>query len=180
MARDLPSESEARAMLARRKTRPAPRPAPPVGRALQPLIRKLDERFGRGASTLEPRWREIVGDRLARVTQPIKLTRGKTGQGATLELRVAGPAALLVQHQSAEILAQVNLFLGEGAVERLRISQGPVRGLVTPGAPGRRPVRPPLPAEAEADLARSVADAPEDLKAALVRLGRGVLSGPRG
>ena len=177
MPRDLPSESEARAMLARRKTRPAPRPAPPAGRALQPLIRKLDDQYGRGAGALEPRWREIVGDRLARVTQPIKLTRGRAGSGATLELKVAGPAALLVQHQSAEILAQVNLFMGDGAVEKLRISQGPVKGLQTPDAPRRRAVKPPLPAEAEAELAKSLEAAPEGLKAALVRLGRGVLRG---
>ncbi len=175
MARDLPSESEARAMLARRKTRPAPRPAPPAGRALQPLIRKLDEKYGRGASALEPRWREIIGDRLARVTQPIKLTRGRGGGGGTLELRVAGPAALLVQHQSAEIIAQVNLFLGDGAVERLRISQGPVRGLQTGTAATRAARSPPLAAEAEAELKRSVAGAPDDLRAALERLGRSVL-----
>ncbi|WP_122466605.1 MULTISPECIES: DUF721 domain-containing protein [Brevundimonas] len=177
MPRELPSESEARAILARRKSRPAPRPAPPVGRALQPLIRKLDDRYGRGAGALEPRWREIVGDRLAKVTQPIKLTRGRNGSGATLELRVAGPAALLVQHQSAEILAQVNLFLGEGAVEKLRISQGPVRGLQAASAPARRAIKPPLPAEAEAELSKSVEAAPEGLKAALTRLGRAVMGG---
>jgi len=38
--------------------------------------------------------REIVGDRLARVTRPQKLTKGKAGQPGVLELRVAGAAAL--------------------------------------------------------------------------------------
>ena len=129
MARDLPTESETREILSRRRTRPAPRPAPPAGRALAPFIRELDEKYGRGAGALEPRWREIVGDQLARVTRPQKLTKGRAGSGGTLELRVAGPAALLVQHQSAEILSRVNLFLGPGAVEKLRIAQGPVKPL---------------------------------------------------
>ncbi len=123
MARDLPTDAETREILSRRRTRPMPRPTPPAGRALAPLIRELDEKFGRGAGALEPRWREIVGDQLARVTRPQKLTKGRAGGGGTLELRVAGPAALLVQHQSADILARVNLFLGPGAVEKLRIAQ---------------------------------------------------------
>ncbi len=178
MPRDLPTESEAREILARRRTRPQPRPAPPAGRALQPLIKGLDERFGRGAGALEPRWREIVGDQLARVTRPQKLTKGRGGSGGTLELRVAGPAALLVQHQSEAILQRVNLFLGAGSVERLRIAQGPVKPLPTLAAStkGARRRLQPLPAEQEAELARSVEDAPDKLKAALATLGRAVLS----
>ena len=180
MRRTLPTDAEAREILSRRRTRPAPRPAPKAGRALQGLIRDLDAKFGRGASALEPRWTEIVGERLARVTRPQKLTKGRGGAGGTLELRVAGPAALLVQHQSEEILQRVNLFLGPGSVDRLRIAQGPVKPPV--GLP--RPVRPPsaprpLPAHQEAELKAAVADAPDGLKGALERLGRAVLGDPQ-
>lgn len=178
MARDLPTESEAREILSRRRTRPVPRPAPPAGRALAPLIKELDEKFGRGAAALEPRWREIVGDQLARVTRPQKLTRGRAGSGGTLELRVAGPAALLVQHQSADILKRVNLFLGPGAVEKLRIAQGPVKPLPAPAAStkGARRRIEPLDAAQEAELKQSIEGAPDALKAALANLGRAVLS----
>lgn len=178
MARDLPTESEAREILSRRRTRPMPRPAPPAGRTLAPLIKDLDAKFGRGAGALEPRWREIVGDQLARVTRPQKLTKGRAGSGGTLELRVAGPAALLVQHQSADILKRVNLFLGEGAVERLRIAQGPVKPLPAPAASTKDAHRriEPLDAAAEAELRQSVEAAPGALKAALANLGRAVLS----
>lgn len=176
--RPLPSLDEARDILARRRTRPAPRPAPRAGKALSGLIKELDQRFGRGADALEPRWREIVGDRLARVTRPQKLTKGRGAQGGVLELRVAGPAALLVQHQSEEILSRVNLFLGAGAVEKLRIAQGPVKPLAERERPTLARIVPPepLPAATEAELARAVEDAPEDLKAALTTLGRAVLS----
>jgi hypothetical protein len=176
MKRPLPTDAEVREILSRRRSRPLPRPAPRAGRALAPMIKALDERFGRGAGALEPRWREIVGDRLARVTRPQKLTRGRAGQGGVLELRVAGPAALLVQHQSEEILARVNLFLGPGAVDKLRIAQGPVKPLPNIAAPARRQTAPVLTAQAEADLAASLEPAPEGLKAALQRLGRAVLS----
>lgn len=178
MRRSLPTDAEVRDILSRKRTRPAPRPAPPAGRALTKMVRELDERFGKGAGALEPRWREIVGERLARVTRPQKLTRGKPGQGGTLELRVAGPAALLVQHQSAEILERVNLFLGPGSVERLRIAQGPVAPLQSspdkPKRVDRRP--PPLDAAAEAELVKSLEPASDRLKSALARLGREVLS----
>ncbi len=178
MARDLPTESEAREILSRRRTRPMPRPAPPAGRSLAPFIKELDAKFGRGAGALEPRWREIVGDQLARVTRPQKLTKGRAGAGGTLELRVAGPAALLVQHQSADILKRVNLFLGEGTVATLRIAQGPVKPLPAPAAStkGARRRIEPLDAAVEAELKQSVEGAPDALKAALANLGRAVLS----
>ena len=169
MRRPLPTESEARQILAQRRTRPAPRPPPPAGRSLAPLIKKLDAQFGRGASALEPRWVEIVGERLARVTRPQKLTKGRGNAGGTLELRVAGPAALLVQHQSTDIIQRVNLFLGAGSVEKLRIAQGPVKPLPASGA---------KPAATEAELNASVEAAPDSLKAALGKLGRAVLSQP--
>ena len=180
MRRTLPTEAEAREILSRRKTRPAPRPAPRAGRQLQGRIKELDAKFGRGAGALEPRWREIVGDQLARVTRPQKLTKGRGGTAGVLELRVAGPAALLVQHQSAEILSRVNLFLGAGTVEKLRIAQGPVKPPPEAASKPRRATRlPPLPAETEAALAKAVEPAPEGLKAALQQLGRAVLGNAR-
>jgi hypothetical protein len=175
MRRPLPTEAEAREILARRRTRPAPRPAPRAGRALQDFIREMDQKLGRGAGALEPRWREIVGERLARVCRPRKLTRGRDGRGGTLELRVAGAAALLVQHQAEEILGKVNLFLGAGSVEKLRIAQGPVTPLPEPTArPARAKAPPPLSAAEEAELNAAVASAPGPLAEALAKLGRAV------
>ncbi|MFC7379033.1 DUF721 domain-containing protein [Brevundimonas sp. GCM10030266] len=181
MRRTLPTDAEAREILSRRRTRPAPRPAPKAGRALQGLIKELDAKLGRGAGALEPRWREIVGERLARVTRPQKLTKGRGGAGGTLELRVAGPAALLVQHQSEEILQRVNLFLGPGAVDKLRIAQGPVKPLPdSPVAPKRKAATAaPLPAHQEAELKASLSDAPDALKDVLEKLGRAVLRDTR-
>ena len=177
MRRTLPTDEEVHEILSRRRTRPLPRPAPRAGRALQKLIKDLDDKFGRGPGALEARWREIVGERLARVSRPQKLTKGRGGAAGTLELRVVGAAALLVQHQSEDILQRVNLFLGAGTVDKLRIAQGPVKPLAdTPTGPKRRAAPPPLPAHQEAELKASVADAPDGLKGSLERLGRAVLS----
>jgi hypothetical protein len=182
MRRALPDSLRAREILAAKRTRPAFRPPPPAGRALVPFIKALDERFGRGADALKARWREIVGERLAARTEPVKLVKGRSGQPGALEIRVDGPAAALIQHQAPEILSRVSLVLGQGAVDRLRIIQGPVRTKATAkpdeaGAGARR--RPaPLDAAQEAELERGLQGATEGpLKWALLKLGREVLRG---
>jgi hypothetical protein len=181
MQRALPSAAEAARILAMKRTRPARRPPSAVGGRLSGLIKQLDERFGRGPETLQARWREIVGEALAAHTEPAKLSRPRNGGGAVLELKVDGPAATLIQHQAPDLLARVNLFLGEGAVERLRIVQGVVRRARPAAGPAeaaqaRRKRLVPLDAGLEAELAASVARAGDGpLKTALTRLGREVL-----
>ena len=175
--RSLPTLREAAEILARKRSRPPPSGPPPAGRSLNKTLKELDARFGKGPGALQARWKEVVGPDIARRTEPVKLTKPRGGGPAALEIRVAGPAAALIQHQAPEIVARVNLFLGAGAVDKLRIVQGPLRGLANATRP--LPKRsPPLDAAAEAQLRKSLAEAPEGpLKDALLKLGRGVLRG---
>ena len=178
MARDLPTPSEARAILASRRARPMPGPPPGAGKALTATMKALEARFGQGADGLKGRWREIVGETLARRTEPVRLIRTRGGGPAALELRVDGPSATLIQHQTSDLLARVNLFLGDGAVDRIRIVQGPVaaRPVRARGAGARSPLETPLDAAVEADLERGLSEIAEGpLRAALSRLGRAVL-----
>lgn len=179
MRRPLPTTEEALAILGSKRTRPSPRPPPAAGRSLGPLLRTLDAKFGQGSEGLKARWREIVGETLSRRTEPTKLVKPRTGGAATLEVRVEGPSAALIQHQAQDILARVNLFLGTGAVNKLRIVQGPLRGHTKPDAAGaamRRRSKAPLDAAAEKALAESLEGfADGQLKEALTRLGREVL-----
>jgi hypothetical protein len=177
MRRPLPTAAEAREILSRRKSRPYPRPPRAMGMALTKYVRELDERFGASASPLAARWKEIVGETLARRTEPVRLSKPRGGGPGVLELRVEGPAAALVQHQAPDILQRVKLVLGENAVERIRIVQGPVRvqAAAAQPKPARR-IPKPLDAAAEAELAQGLSQAPDGgLKAALLRLGRGAL-----
>lgn len=174
--RSLPSAEDALRILATKRTRPQRRPPPPAGRLLTAALRDLDKKFGQGPQALQARWREIVGEQIARRCEPVRIIKGRAGQPSTLELRVEGPAAALIQHQAADIVARVNLFLGDRSLGRLRIVQGPLRPAAAgPARPGlRRPA--PLDAAQEAELARGLAAAPEGpLKAALQTLGRNVL-----
>jgi hypothetical protein len=178
MVRTLPSTLDALRILKTRRTRPAGRPPPAAGRALTGALKVLDAKFGHGVEGIKARWGEIVGAGVARRTEPIKLIKARAGGASALEIRVEGPSATIVQHQAADILARVNLFLGAGAVDRLRIVQGPLRGLPRPAGPvaGRARRKGPLDAAAEAALVESLASFPEGpLKNALARLGREVL-----
>ncbi len=177
---------EAARILTAKRTRPPRAPLAVVGRSLTKTVKALDARFGQGSEGLKARWTEIVGEALARRTEPNKLIKMRGGEGAALEIRVQGPSAALIQHQGPDILSRVNLFLGAGAVTRLRIVQGPLQKLAkrdTVAKPRRR-THSPLDAAAEKSLATGLADFPEGaLKTALIRLGREVLrhdgSGPK-
>jgi len=180
MRRALPTAAEAQDILARKRTRPVRRPPPVAGKALSAYISSLETRFGErgggpGVRVLGPRWREIVGEVLGRRTEPVKLVRPRRGGAASLEVKVDGAGAALIQHQAPDILARVNLILGEGAVDKLRIVQGPIKPATPPQTAVRKRNPAPLDAAIEADLAKGL-ERPGDakLKAALLRLGREV------
>ncbi|CAN7568236.1 DciA family protein [Phenylobacterium sp. LjRoot225] len=175
MRRQLPTPEEAMRILTAKRTRPQHRAPPPAGRALNKTLKALDDRFGQGPGALVARWREIVGPEVAKRTEPVKLVKGRNGSPSSLEIRVAGPSAAIIQHQAHDILARVNLFLGSEAVQKLRIVQGPLRvGIEAPAPPRKRAA--PLDAAKEAQLAKDLADAPDGpLKDALTRLGRAVM-----
>lgn len=177
MPRKLPSAAEAAAILAARRTRPARRPPRHAARGLRGVLKTLDDKFGQEPDTLKARWREIVGEALASRSEPVKIVRSRVG-GSTLELKVAGPVAALVQHQAPLILDRLAVYLGEGAIAKLRIVQGPL-SRPPPSRPGpSRRSRAPLDAAAEQSLAEALAGTPEGpLKDALSRLGREVLRG---
>lgn len=179
MRRPLPSAAETAAILGRKRTRPARRAAPTAGRTLAPYLKALNARYGAGPGALAARWDEIVGPELARRTEPVKLSKPRGGGPAALELKVAPGAALLIQHQAADLVGRVNLFLGAGAVGKLRIVQGVVKPRAASAAPARpRRSTAPLDAGAEAELAQGLAAVRDDgLRAALLKLGRGVRRG---
>ncbi len=178
MRRKLPTAQETAEILARVRTRPARRPPPPAGRSLAPLIKAVDERFGKGSAGHAARWREIVGETLARHTEPVRVVKGRAGAPSTLEIRVDGPAAAIVQHQANDILSRVALLLGDRTVSRLRIVQGPVRRTAGPAPQVQKRRKPPLAADQEAGLQAGLEACPEGpLRDVLTRLGREVIRG---
>jgi hypothetical protein len=143
-----------------------------VGRILDPVTKKR----GFGTTDVIAAWPEIVGQGFADCTRPEKIIwpRGEDMEGAPalLVLRVDGPRAIFVQHEAAQIIERVNAFLGYGAIGHIRIIQAPVKVALAEAAKDEH-----LDPEAEARLAQTIAAVPDEgLRAALDRLGRGVLS----
>ncbi|HZL31975.1 MAG TPA: DciA family protein [Pseudolabrys sp.] len=133
---------------------------------------------GFASTEIISRWADIVGPEIAAHSEPMKINwprvKNDAGDGdqaepATLVLRVEGPAALEIQHQSAIIVERVNRFFGWQAIGRLALRQAPLRR--------RTPALPP-PAPDPAVTARIAEGMPqiedEDLRQALARLGAAV------
>ncbi|MDP3407182.1 DUF721 domain-containing protein [Bosea sp. (in: a-proteobacteria)] len=118
-------------------------------------------------------WPEIVGERLAARTRPLKIdwprrrpAPGEASEPATMVVRVESAFALEMQQLAPIVLERVNTHLGWRAVGKLVLKQGPVEA----PAPRRAPP-PPDPALA-ARVGEQVAGiADPDLRAALARLG---------
>jgi len=127
------------------------------------------------------RWTEVVGERLAGICEPVKVTypRGE-GLGATLVVRAPGAHAPEVEHSGPQIAERVNQFYGYRAVARVKVVQttGPAPGLAEDPPPFAGPSAPTEPApgaEARAaELTRRIRD--DGLRAALTRMGAHILS----
>lgn len=149
----------------------APRNGPvQFARLAARLFDPVTARRGFAKIDLIAAWDDIVGPRYAGVTQPAKMhwrDRDRTS-GAVLTVRVAGPSAVFLQHESEQFLARINTFLGFEAVAELRIVQQPI---VRTAGPLRRRL-PPLPEADRAALARTLDGIEsEALREALGRLG---------
>jgi len=132
-------------------------------------------RQGFASAEIVARWADIAGPEIAAHSEPIKINWPRAvdgdegpGEPATLVLRVEGPAAIEVQHQSAVILERVNRFFGWAAIGRIALRQAPLRRHVPAPVPA-----PPDPAAA-ADIAAALPIEDQELRQALGRLGAAV------
>ncbi|WP_439497048.1 DUF721 domain-containing protein [Bosea sp. (in: a-proteobacteria)] len=121
-------------------------------------------------------WPEIVGERLAARSRPLKIdwprrrpAPGEVSDPATLVVRVEGAFALDMQQLGPLVLERVNTHLGWRAVGKLVLKQGPVEA----PAPKQAAAAPdPAVVRRVAGQVSRIVDS--DLKAALQRLGQAV------
>lgn len=162
-------------------TKPSfPRPlADLAGELLDPVLRK---RTGMSLALVQS-WEEIVGPRLAARSRPEKLqwprriSEDEPFRPAVLVVACEGAAALHLQHETSEVIARINDFLGFEAVGRVRIVQKPVVSLERPA---RRVPRPLSPAERASVEAATLGVEDDGLRQSLRRLGASVLGTKRG
>ncbi|MCH8168478.1 MAG: DUF721 domain-containing protein [Proteobacteria bacterium] len=125
------------------------------------------------------RWPEVVGERLAGLCQPVKVSYSRAHRlGATLVVRVEGARATEVEHLGPRIIERVNQFYGYRAIDRLKVTQTSGGFAEEPagynGPPDAAPTEPSPAARARAaELTRGIES--EALRAALTRMGAHVL-----
>ncbi|KIC45236.1 Zn-ribbon-containing, possibly RNA-binding protein [Ruegeria sp. ANG-S4] len=147
---------------------------------LNDQIRRAGESRGFAVSRLLTHWTEIVGQDIAAIAQPVKVGYAKGGFGATLTVLTTGPQAPMLEMQKEQLKERVNAVYGFSAISRVRITQTAATGFAEGQASfDHKPkqaepeIAPEIAAEAD-NVSRDVND--EDLRAALERLGRNVLS----
>ena len=164
----------------------------PLSDYVDPCVAPALAKYGFGQADLITCWADIVGERVASYSEPIRLQWGRRSAGggldrgpasgngplsgsgpqpATLILRVEGGGALELQHMEGTVIERINRHLGWRCVGKLAFRQAPLVGRAEP----RR--RPQAPGAAAVLSARSAAAEIEDprLRDALVRLGARVL-----
>jgi hypothetical protein len=124
-------------------------------------------------------WPEIVGERLGRACQPVKLewprrkraeAEGPTESG-TLVVRVEGAFALELQHLAPVVIQRINAHYGWACVGRIVMKQGRVHSGY------RRAVPPTIDPARRGEVALAVSRIEEDgLRDALDRLGIAVVA----
>ncbi|MDA1098300.1 MAG: DciA family protein [Proteobacteria bacterium] len=129
---------------------------------------------GFGEGEVIARWPEIVGPRLAALTAPEKLQQRRGDlAGAVLHIRVAGAAAVELQHMAPTVIERINGFYGYRAVDRLKLQQGPLPVREEPRPLQQRAL---TAAESAAVTARTAGTRNTALRQALARLGSHVLA----
>jgi hypothetical protein len=127
-------------------------------------------RQGFASCEIVTHWDDIVGAEIAAHAEPIRMQWIRVPEPddappGTLVLRVAGPAAIEIQHLSGVIIERVNRYVGWRAVGGIALRQAPL------ARRKRRPARPVIDeAVAAAEAARLPGITDDRLRAALGRL----------
>ncbi len=137
--------------------------------------KRVFRQYGFAEDALIRQWREIAGEKLSRVTAPLRLTYGKEkGEKiAILHLLVEGAAALEVQHQIPLLIEKLNIFYGHKTISRITLVQG------KPGhnkRPERVEKKPPDPAAVKQIETWTKTMKDSGLKETLISLGAEVLT----
>jgi hypothetical protein len=134
---------------------------------------------GFAASDVIVAWPDIVGERLAKYTQPLRIDWGRKGardrdalpEPATIVIRVESAFALEMQHLAPVLIERINAHYGWRCIGRLVLKQGPVRR----AAPEPK-AQPTLSDRDRQSITEAVGTVGEDaLREALGRLGQAVL-----
>lgn len=91
-------------------------------------IRRASESRGFAQSRLLTQWTEVAGPDIAAIAQPVEISYGRGGMGATLTVLTTGAHAPMLEMQKEQIRQKVNGVYGYNAIARVRITQTAATG----------------------------------------------------
>lgn len=158
---DPTTESLATSWLTNRRGKPQWSGPPTLAKLTTRLIPQTERSGGVGVTQLQARWSEIVGEKIASISQPDLI------KGETLVIKVAAAAAPLMAMRSDEIIGLVRLA-GAAKIKKLTFIRAP---LTKPQTYKPTKSKRPLNAQEQRELDQKLQNVvQEDLKAALKRL----------
>ncbi|MGR3761447.1 DUF721 domain-containing protein [Roseobacteraceae bacterium NS-SX3] len=152
-----------------------------TSKLLNEQIRKAGETRGFAVSRLLTHWEEIAGPDIASIARPVKVGYGRSAFGASLTVLTTGAHAPMLEMQKEQLRQKVNAVYGYNAISKVHITQTAPVGFAEGQAdfkyaPKVQPKLQPDPKDA-AEAAQAAAGVEnEELRAALERLGRNVLT----
>lgn len=153
-----------------------------AGALLAADLRAPAEKRGFGEARLLTHWAEIVGQDIADIARPVRITYGR-GFGGTLVLLTTGGHAPVLDMQKERIIEKVNACYGYRAVAHVHVTQTAPTGFAEGQVAFRAPIPKPRPAPDPAKLAQAMSDidgiGDDTLREALARLARNVLTKDR-
>ncbi len=159
------------------RAKPARRPAPRAGSALQRTLSAIRAQRGPSCAELARGWDEIAGPRLASLTKPVRLTAA--GPSGVLHVAAVGASAVLVEAESQRILERARSYCGRTIAKRIVVTRLPGNAATLPSTPNT--AKPTVSREALGRLEETLEPiANPGLKEALRSLGKSVLTKPDG
>ncbi|MHA6262943.1 DUF721 domain-containing protein [Arenibacterium sp. CAU 1754] len=147
---------------------------------LNDQIRRVGESRGFAVSRVLTHWAEIAGTDIAAIARPVNISYGRGGFGATLTVLTTGAQAPMLEMQKEKLRERVNSAYGYNAISRIRITQTAPTGFAegqAQFAPSPKKAMAEPPAKVVEEVKQTVTQVENDeLRAALERLGRNVLS----
>jgi hypothetical protein len=155
------TESLATSWLSQKRGKPQWSGPPTLAKLATKILPQTERSGGVGVTQLQARWSEIVGEKIASISQPDLI------KGETLVIKVAAAAAPLMAMRSEEIIGLVRLA-GAVKIKKLTFIRAPLtKPQVSKPAKSKRPLNAQEQRELDQKLQNVVQ---EDLKAALKRL----------
>ncbi len=92
-----------------------------IGKLIEPLVKRHGQSNIISISKLESMWETIVGEDMARNTQPIKIRPVKGGQKNILHLGINGPYMAEISLQTQDIIEKINSIYLKEVISKIKL-----------------------------------------------------------